>query len=127
MQNEALPRTFNLPAPNSSTHFVFRDHAQTLQGAEIKQSDLLDVLTFGTTDFEMWSTFPVSALAIPRRVPAIVISRRRINTYHDCISALYEHAYADACTLTFMPIRNVLAYAAAAKLPGRITDVQNAV
>ncbi|VDB90181.1 unnamed protein product [Peniophora sp. CBMAI 1063] len=107
-QDEKEPRIFKLTGGPPLGEFRLRDHVNTLLKAEIKQSDVLDILTFGSVGFEMWSTFPVSALAIPRRLPAIVLSRRSVRKFHESITALYDHAFPEA-----------------AKLPGRIVDEED--
>ncbi|VDB98822.1 unnamed protein product [Peniophora sp. CBMAI 1063] len=108
-EDETLPKIIELPARASINQFLMRHHERQLLDYELKQSDTIDILTFGAPGFEMWSKFHVRDLAIPRTMPAIVISGTRVNKFHPSIEAVYEHAYQDA-----------------AKLPERIVDPDDA-
>lgn len=77
-----------------------REHVDALLDVEIKQSDELDILTFGSVGFEMWATFRVSTLAIPRRISVVVVSRHSVRKCHKSITALYEHAFPGAGTFS---------------------------
>ncbi|VDC00362.1 unnamed protein product [Peniophora sp. CBMAI 1063] len=104
-EDKTMPKIIELRARASINQFLMRHHERQLLDHELKQSDTIDILTFGAPGFEMWSKFYVRDLAIPRTIPAIVISRTRVHKFHPSIEALYEYAYQDA-----------------AKLPERIVD-----
>ncbi|VDC03137.1 unnamed protein product [Peniophora sp. CBMAI 1063] len=106
--DKTKPTTFDITGGASPDSFKMRKHVDALLDVEIKQSDELDILTFGSVGFEMWATFRVSTLAILRRILVLVVSRHSVRKCHKSITALYEHAFPEAATL-----------------PGRIIEIED--
>ena len=126
-QNALPARKIHLPATTeNSTHFVLRRHVDALLYAELKQSDLVDVLTYGAPGIELWSTFRVSTLTVPRYISNLVIALHRVETYHESIEDLYRYAYPDACQCISFLVLSRRAYAHSARHPARIIHPRTA-
>ncbi|KZV59789.1 hypothetical protein PENSPDRAFT_694841 [Peniophora sp. CONT] len=98
-ENKKAPLSFTLKARPIRPEFRLRQYENTLHAMEIKQTDLITVLTTATSGVQTWSAFRVSDLAIPRTQSVIVLSRRCVTDFHPSFSALYEHAYPGAAHL----------------------------
>ncbi|VDB90234.1 unnamed protein product [Peniophora sp. CBMAI 1063] len=98
-ENEKEPTSFILKARPARAEFRFRQYEAVLLAFEIKQTDLITVLTTATATERTWSSFRVSDLRIPRTQTKIVISRPRVQKPDDCITRYYAYAYSEAVNL----------------------------
>ncbi|KZV70916.1 hypothetical protein PENSPDRAFT_664727 [Peniophora sp. CONT] len=97
--DKKVPTTFTLKARPARSQFRLRQYADLLHAVEIKQTDLIMVLTTVTGKSRTWSSFRVSDLAIPRTQPKLLLSRRCVVTPHDCINLYHDYAYPGAAQL----------------------------
>ncbi|VDC00377.1 unnamed protein product [Peniophora sp. CBMAI 1063] len=96
--DSALPITLKLYAQKNSTHFSMSSFVTQWLDAEVKQSDVIRILSFAdsATAIESWTPFTLSTLSLPRSVPVIVAARPKVKTFHASLSDLYQHAFHDA-------------------------------